>query len=136
VYSVRDLLKLKDKTLARKLARYMMDCLTHITTTCEICKGKGSICELCNQKNLLFPFQFGKVARCPSCFAGGPLSQSCNTLFHASCAKKFGIITPPPPKPKSKNSLPPPPLPVPEYHTNCPKCQRRLKLVQQRTSEV
>lgn len=43
---------------------------------CQTCRGKGDFCEYCNKEELIFVFEFAKVARCPRC-------RGC---FHQACA--------------------------------------------------
>lgn len=44
---------------------------------CQTCRGKGDFCEYCNKEELIFVFEFAKVARC----------QRCRGCFHQACAE-------------------------------------------------
>jgi hypothetical protein len=74
-YSLADLVNAKDVlTLLYQISeKYIL----HITKTCETCKGKGFICELCNSEKPIFSFQLHTVLKC----------MKCSTLFHKECAK-------------------------------------------------
>jgi len=39
------------------------------------CLSRGHICEMCDKRDVIFPFQGSAVAQCPHCHA----------LFHALC---------------------------------------------------
>lgn len=74
IYSLRDLLELKDGTLL-PIAEAAQDAWErHIRKECLLCSAKGSYCELCNSKQVIFPFDVG-VSQCSKCKAA----------LHTSC---------------------------------------------------
>jgi len=76
IFCLRDLLDAK--TVLQFLYQVKEKYLLHITKTCETCKGKGSYCEICNSKEVIFSFQFKLVIHCPKC----------KTLLHRTCVAK------------------------------------------------
>eukprot|EP00698_Gefionella_okellyi_P001635 TRINITY_DN11540_c0_g1_i1.p1 TRINITY_DN11540_c0_g1~~TRINITY_DN11540_c0_g1_i1.p1 ORF type:complete len:1177 (+),score=257.35 TRINITY_DN11540_c0_g1_i1:63-3593(+) len=73
-YSMHDLLQLHDGLLPMLLRTVMGPYERHIVTGCELCKGRGFICEFCNSKEPIFPFQ-PNVVKCTGC----------NSYFHEKC---------------------------------------------------
>jgi hypothetical protein len=54
--------------------------LTHITTECEGCRGKGFFCDHCRDRtDLLFPFS-ANISACPDC----------GTVYHRNCYHRKG----------------------------------------------
>lgn len=74
--SLEDLDWLRDGRLEKFISHVVDVYIVHITT-CEICKGKGFFCEICNAKQLLFLFQEG-VIQCPKC----------KNVFHSRCFER------------------------------------------------
>eukprot|EP00053_Salpingoeca_punica_P019557 m.199322 g.199322 ORF g.199322 m.199322 type:complete len:959 (-) comp17681_c1_seq2:2591-5467(-) len=66
LYSLRDLVDIKTRQFTARLSRLLDAVLAH-TRSCPLCQARGFICELCNSKNILFPFQTDDVAPCPEC---------------------------------------------------------------------
>jgi hypothetical protein len=50
----------------------------HIRVDCSQCKSRGSICEFCKDKNLIYPHQIGEVVTC----------RRCNGVYHTQCYDK------------------------------------------------
>lgn len=46
----------------------------HIKITCEICKGRGHICEVCSNDQALYPFESNAVT-----------CEECKGVFHKTC---------------------------------------------------
>uniref|UniRef100_A0A1I7Y2G2 Phorbol-ester/DAG-type domain-containing protein n=1 Tax=Steinernema glaseri TaxID=37863 RepID=A0A1I7Y2G2_9BILA len=74
LYSLNDLQQLVAGRLIPEIAGIVEVFRKHIVEECETCLGKAFICELCNDKSLLFPFS-RNVGICPEC---------CN-VFHEKC---------------------------------------------------
>ena len=79
LYTLDDLIQLGVGNLIRDLKEIMGVFKKHITEECETCKGHAFICELCTNKEFLFPFD-EKVAICRECCA----------VFHEPC---FSIVS-------------------------------------------
>ncbi|XP_019762769.2 differentially expressed in FDCP 8 homolog [Dendroctonus ponderosae] len=56
VYSLQDLVDTHSGDLPSKLHDLVDEYLRHIKTECEICQGRGHICEICRNEEVLFPF--------------------------------------------------------------------------------
>ncbi|VDK82900.1 unnamed protein product [Onchocerca ochengi] len=74
MYSLIDLVDLYQGRLLPDIERIIQIYTEHITKNCLICKGKGFICELCNDSAVIFPFS-ENVAICRNCLA----------TFHQEC---------------------------------------------------
>jgi len=74
IYSIADLREILQGRLLIELEMIYAVFERHITVDCEICRGNGFICELCDSAQLLFPFS-RSVSLCRSCCA----------VFHSSC---------------------------------------------------
>merc|ERR1711871_949062 len=82
LYSLRDLIAISDKGgekfikgLEATLARYDK----HITKECLHCQARGHVCEFCNSKEILFPFQVENTRQC----------SGCQSYFHSECYRKM-----------------------------------------------
>lgn len=78
VYSIADLVNVNNGSLADQLHKISLVFETHIRS-CEICKGKGYICEICGHNEPLFPFD-----------DGGYFCIKCNSMCHRSCWMRKG----------------------------------------------
>jgi hypothetical protein len=56
MYSMHDLVETQSGRLAAFLSELSDGWLQHIVR-CELCRGKGSICEVCNSERPIYPFQ-------------------------------------------------------------------------------
>ncbi|VDK74320.1 unnamed protein product [Litomosoides sigmodontis] len=74
MYSLLDLVDLYQGRLLPDIEGIIRIYTEHITKDCLICKGKGFICELCDDAAIIFPF-FENVAICRNCLA----------TFHQEC---------------------------------------------------
>ena len=77
-YSIRDLEDVNNgklKTTMQEVARFAR---THIAD-CILCAGKGFICEVCKDKDPLYPFDMESIVQCEKCFA----------VFHPECSSKL-----------------------------------------------
>lgn len=72
-YSMAQLEGVFDGTLVSQLTELTEKCRSHITN-CALCSGKGYLCEVCGNNEILYPFDSGAM-RCPNC----------NSLYHRSC---------------------------------------------------
>ncbi|MCL4123071.1 UNVERIFIED_CONTAM: hypothetical protein GTU68_006665, partial [Idotea baltica] len=78
-YSIQDLIDLNQGVLVPFLKKVHQEFGTHIKETCEACRGKGFICELCPSEEVIFPFD-ALVSVCKMCRAS----------FHEKC---FASVT-------------------------------------------
>lgn len=106
----QDFVKVKKGTLIPELLKFSRNCMSHVTTTCEICQGilrllalsvacahplgRGFYCDLCKSEELLFSFH-SHTCSCSvrllfvhaqththTCLT----CQVCGALFHGQCA--------------------------------------------------
>uniref|UniRef100_A0A915PM17 Phorbol-ester/DAG-type domain-containing protein n=1 Tax=Setaria digitata TaxID=48799 RepID=A0A915PM17_9BILA len=74
MYSLMDLIDLYQGRLLPDIEGIIQMYMEHITKDCPVCKGKGFICELCEDTTVIFPFS-ENVAVCHDCLA----------TFHLDC---------------------------------------------------
>ncbi|XP_054915920.1 protein associated with UVRAG as autophagy enhancer isoform X1 [Poeciliopsis prolifica] len=74
LFSMEDLYRAKKGQLVAQARALLNSALEHVDN-CELCRGRGFICEFCRAKDIIFPFQKDKCQRCPVCKA----------CFHKDC---------------------------------------------------
>ncbi|XP_074243833.1 protein associated with UVRAG as autophagy enhancer isoform X2 [Saimiri boliviensis] len=74
LFSLEDLVRIKKGLLAPLLKDILKASLAHVAG-CELCQGKGFICEFCRNTTVIFPFQTETCRRCSVCRA----------CFHKQC---------------------------------------------------
>ncbi|KAM7111405.1 protein associated with UVRAG as autophagy enhancer isoform 1-T4 [Molossus nigricans] len=74
LFSLEDLVRIKKGLLAPSLKDILKASLAHVAG-CELCQGKGFICEFCRSTTVIFPFQTSTCRRCSECRA----------CFHKQC---------------------------------------------------
>ncbi|KAL3275837.1 hypothetical protein HHI36_020579 [Cryptolaemus montrouzieri] len=74
LYSLQDLVNVHSGELFIKIQTWIDSFTKHIKVTCEICKGRGHICEICSNDEALFPFD-----------ANALTCQRCQGVFHKIC---------------------------------------------------
>lgn len=84
LYSLQDLLDTKSGELPSKLHFIMATFNQHIKEECEICHGRGHICEICSNDEVLFPFELCAVT-CINCNA--VMHNACYTRRNGKCPK-------------------------------------------------
>uniref|UniRef100_A0A336LSZ9 CSON003229 protein n=1 Tax=Culicoides sonorensis TaxID=179676 RepID=A0A336LSZ9_CULSO len=77
-YSIADLININNGSLLDQMHKISVTFEMHIRS-CEICKGKGYICEICSHNQPLFPFD-----------DGGNLCEKCNSIYHRACWMRKG----------------------------------------------
>ncbi len=77
VYSIETLFKIKKTNYCEDLKSIVTQIIEHIRN-CELCSQQGYICGLCNDNELLYPFDLDKVEKCANCLA----------CYHKSCFKR------------------------------------------------
>ena len=76
MYAIRDLEEIHwGGKLVNLLNSAFSFAFNHITK-CVLCSGKGFICEICREDQVLFPFDFDSIMSCKNCF----------TVFHLDCS--------------------------------------------------
>lgn len=73
MYSVADLVAVENGTLPEFLRKVHVNFERHIRN-CVICSAKAYLCEVCNNDEILFPFDDGAVA-----------CTKCNSISHRTC---------------------------------------------------
>ncbi|XP_035675398.1 run domain Beclin-1-interacting and cysteine-rich domain-containing protein-like isoform X1 [Branchiostoma floridae] len=67
VFSISDLLQVKNGELIGPLKDFVEDAVTHVKQ-CELCQAKGFYCEVCgNDTDIIFPFEVQKCTQCALC---------------------------------------------------------------------
>ncbi|VVC29737.1 Putative zinc-RING and/or ribbon,RUN domain,Zinc finger, RING/FYVE/PHD-type [Cinara cedri] len=74
LYSIQNMLDVKNGELSKKLKNIIITCKMHITN-CQLCQARGFICEMCTSEEILFPWDFTLVTRCVDC----------GTCYHKKC---------------------------------------------------
>ncbi|XP_032960921.1 protein associated with UVRAG as autophagy enhancer isoform X3 [Rhinolophus ferrumequinum] len=74
LFSLEDLVRVKKGLLVSSLKDVLKASLEHVAC-CELCQGKGFICEFCRSTTVIFPFQTATCRRCSACRA----------CFHKQC---------------------------------------------------
>lgn len=73
MYSIADLIGVENGSLIEFLNKLFAMFEQHIRK-CELCTGKGYLCEICNNVEVLFPFDDGAI-HC----------KNCRTVYHRAC---------------------------------------------------
>ncbi|KAG7169257.1 run domain Beclin-1-interacting and cysteine-rich domain-containing protein-like [Homarus americanus] len=73
-YSLDDLISVKAGLLMIEMKNIASQCIVHIAK-CQVCVGRGFICEVCGEGEAIFPFQLDSTALC----------NTCSACFHAGC---------------------------------------------------
>ncbi|KAM4730658.1 uncharacterized protein rubcnl [Anableps anableps] len=74
LFSMDDLHRVKKGQLVAQARAVLNSAMEHVKN-CELCMGRGFICEFCRVKDIIFPFQKDKCKRCAVCKA----------CFHIEC---------------------------------------------------
>merc|ERR1719266_2157604 len=74
-YSIQDMEQLHRGELVTTLQAGLRLCTQHVMT-CLVCSGRGFICEVCQDKRPVYPFNLQSTSQC----------QECQTVFHSHCA--------------------------------------------------
>lgn len=77
LYSLADLQQVIEGKLAPFLGKVIKFATAHVYS-CSLCSQKGFICEICNNGEILYPFEDISTSRC----------ESCGAVFHAECKEK------------------------------------------------
>uniref|UniRef100_A0A3Q2UL24 Rubicon like autophagy enhancer n=1 Tax=Fundulus heteroclitus TaxID=8078 RepID=A0A3Q2UL24_FUNHE len=67
LFSMEDLQRVKKGQLVVQARAVLNSAIEHIKH-CELCMGRGFICEFCRVKDIIFPFQRDICKRCKACF--------------------------------------------------------------------
>lgn len=74
VYSMKDLVEVRNGEMKSKL-KYLVEMCCRHTSECKLCLARGFICEICNDDQIIFPWQMRHVSRCIKCGA----------CYHSKC---------------------------------------------------
>ncbi|NXN44148.1 PKHM3 protein, partial [Rhinoptilus africanus] len=77
LYSLADLQQVIEGKLAPFLGKVIKFATSHVYS-CSLCSQKGFICEICNNGEILYPFEDVSTSRC----------ESCGAVFHSECKEK------------------------------------------------
>uniref|UniRef100_A0A7E4VX15 RUN domain-containing protein n=1 Tax=Panagrellus redivivus TaxID=6233 RepID=A0A7E4VX15_PANRE len=76
MYSVTDLQDVINGRFETKILLLLKHCIFHLQN-CQLCLQKGFICELCNARKVIYPFEVDTVNRC----------KACGAVYHINCFK-------------------------------------------------
>ncbi|XP_033124767.1 differentially expressed in FDCP 8 homolog B-like isoform X2 [Anneissia japonica] len=79
MYSLKDLIDLEQNSLLQQIEKIHSRYVVHIKIDCQLCQGKGYICELCGVDEIIYPFDI-IASRC----------RQCRAVFHRDCFYKRG----------------------------------------------
>ncbi|XP_046555289.1 LOW QUALITY PROTEIN: differentially expressed in FDCP 8 homolog A-like [Haliotis rubra] len=79
IYSMKDLMDTDRYALLSELAQIHSAWAQHIKTDCELCQARGFFCEMCEEKEVLFPFDNIAV-----------VCSQCSNVIHRHCFDKRG----------------------------------------------
>ncbi|XP_045464923.1 differentially expressed in FDCP 8 homolog [Harmonia axyridis] len=74
MYSLQDLVDVHSGEIFIKIQTWIDTFTKHIKVDCEICKGRGHICEVCSNDQPLYPFESNAVT-----------CEDCHGVFHKNC---------------------------------------------------
>lgn len=77
-YSMGHLEAINDGSLESQLTELTEVCRAHITG-CNLCSGKGYLCEVCRNNEVLYPFDSGAI-----------MCDKCNSMYHRGCWLRKG----------------------------------------------
>ncbi|KAM3917331.1 pleckstrin homology domain-containing family M member 3 [Leptodactylus fuscus] len=77
LYSLADLQQVVEGKLAPFLTKVIKFATSHVYS-CSLCSQKGFICEICNNGEILYPFEENSTSRC----------ENCGAVFHSDCKVK------------------------------------------------
>eukprot|EP00516_Mucochytrium_quahogii_P007856 CAMPEP_0203765120 /NCGR_PEP_ID=MMETSP0098-20131031/18240_1 /ASSEMBLY_ACC=CAM_ASM_000208 /TAXON_ID=96639 /ORGANISM=" , Strain NY0313808BC1" /LENGTH=1550 /DNA_ID=CAMNT_0050661345 /DNA_START=375 /DNA_END=5027 /DNA_ORIENTATION=- len=80
LYSVSDLYEMQQGNLIPLMMTAVERLAEHITSYCELCKARGHICEICNAKDTIYPFQIITTVQC----------RKCKSYAHRECFSEIG----------------------------------------------
>ncbi|XP_044269605.1 differentially expressed in FDCP 8 homolog isoform X2 [Tribolium madens] len=80
LYSLQDLVDTHSGELPSKLHTIIDVFSKHIKVNCEVCRGRGHLCEICSNDEVLFPFDGAAV-----------ICSECNAVLHKSCFGRKNI---------------------------------------------
>ncbi|XP_071957898.1 differentially expressed in FDCP 8-like [Antedon mediterranea] len=83
MYSLKDLIDMEQNSLLAELEKIHSSYVVHIKIDCQLCQGRGYICELCDKNEIIFPFDI-IASRC----------KQCSSVFHRDCFYKTGSQCP------------------------------------------
>ncbi|KAF5287328.1 hypothetical protein FQR65_LT02201 [Abscondita terminalis] len=78
LYSLQDLVDTQSGELPTKLHEILQVFSEHIKVLCEVCKGRGHICEVCSNDKVLFPFD-----------DNASICEECGVVLHKNCSMRI-----------------------------------------------
>ncbi|XP_062312831.1 pleckstrin homology domain-containing family M member 3 isoform X1 [Osmerus eperlanus] len=77
LYSLADLQQVIDGKMAPFLSKVIKFASSHVYS-CSLCREKGFICEMCQNGQVIYPFQESATKRC----------EGCGAVFHTECRQR------------------------------------------------
>lgn len=82
LYSISDLISIENGSIIDYLHK-LYDIFDKHIRDCELCFGKGYICEICNNIEIIFPYDDGSI-----------ICDKCKTSYHRACWTRKNMICP------------------------------------------
>ncbi|KAK3895030.1 hypothetical protein Pcinc_001238 [Petrolisthes cinctipes] len=79
LYSLADLQLVAAGQLVPQVRQAVTFGRDHIVK-CEVCSARGFFCELCDDSNVIYPFQLGDTYTCGECYG----------VYHSVCSRRLG----------------------------------------------
>ncbi|KAE9416859.1 hypothetical protein Angca_006553, partial [Angiostrongylus cantonensis] len=76
-YSVSDMILLRSGLLEKQITGFLAHAIDHIMH-CFLCRQKGFVCEVCEARGVIYPFQTETTYKC----------SHCSSVFHATCVNR------------------------------------------------
>ncbi|KAL7296016.1 hypothetical protein TKK_0010571 [Trichogramma kaykai] len=76
IYSITDFTLVKSGALPTELDELVQSCWKHVEQ-CILCQARGFVCELCNSKEVIYPWNLNRVVRC----------NTCGSCYHSDCVR-------------------------------------------------
>ena len=74
-YSLADLAAIEQGALQQSLMRLVEAYARHVTRDCNVCRGRGYVCEVCADPRPVYSFEILRAVQCTGCRA----------FFHRAC---------------------------------------------------
>ena len=98
-YSVEDFLEVKSGNKMKYLRAMLADGVSHVKN-CPLCMGKGFVCEVCSDQDIIYPFEStlvnvcqGKCVLCVPVWGGGQGSTVCEGDYQGKVVARVDTAT-------------------------------------------
>uniref|UniRef100_A0A0K0CYY1 DUF4206 domain-containing protein n=1 Tax=Angiostrongylus cantonensis TaxID=6313 RepID=A0A0K0CYY1_ANGCA len=81
-YSVSDMILLRSGLLEKQITGFLAHAIDHIMH-CFLCRQKGFVCEVCEARGVIYPFQTETTYKPKHIYCS-----HCSSVFHATCVNR------------------------------------------------